>query len=180
MIKTERTARRYAKALYSLALDQSRMDPIRDDLDRLLSLLGQSPDLAQFIENRRVTTEQQMNTLALLFEGKADPLTFRFLCFLAQKSRLNLLGEIGAAFQAMDDRRRGILKVRVAAAQELTAEENTAIVSRLQTRFQKKVQADMAVDPALLGGFKIYVGDSVYDFSLTTQLQTLKEKLINA
>jgi F-type H+-transporting ATPase subunit delta len=74
----------------------------------------------------------------------------------------------------------GILKVQITAAHALTDAQLTAMKQKLHDRYQKQIDADVSVDPSLIGGFKIKVGDLIRDFSIVTQLDQFEKSVINA
>lgn len=175
-----KAARRYAQALFLLASEQGKLDAVQADLQALGALLEGSPELRAFVGDLLLPPSRRAQVLGELFErqGHADPLLVRFLFLLSEKKRLPLLGEIVTAFGESYDQARGILRVQVTSARPLDAAQVDRIVARLRTQHGKDIRPVLAVDPALLGGFVIQVGDQVRDLSVETQLQRLQRQLV--
>lgn len=175
-----KAARRYAQALFLLASEQGKLDAVQADLQALGGLLAASPELRAFLGDLLLPPSRRSQVLGELFErqGQADPLVVRFLFLLAEKKRLPLLADIVTAFGQSYDQARGILRVRVTSARPLDAAQVDRIVARLRAQHGKEIRPELDVDPALLGGFVIQVGDQVRDLSVETQLQRLQRQLV--
>ena len=180
MAQIPTAARRYAKALLGLAIEQERADAVRGNIRMLRSLVQDSADFAAFLSSPKPGPEQRLEILAGLFDGRVETLTLNFLRLLEDRKRIALLARICEAFEELDDRRRGIVEVRVAAARPLGPEEVAAIERKLTQRLRQQIRASVTVDESLLGGFKIHVGDEVLDFTVANQLQALRRRLVGA
>lgn len=177
MIGNQKAARRYARALFDLAVEQGRLDAVQADLDAVDALARAEAGLAAFLGNFSIGQDRRIQVLGALFEGKIDPLAFRFLVFLEAKRRLPLLPDIALALRGLADEQRGILKVTIRSAQPLAADAQAALLAQLERKFGRTIKAEMEIDGSLLGGFQVRVGDRVYDYSIETQLQALQRKL---
>lgn len=174
-----KAALRYAKALFMLAAEQGRLDPVQTDLLALRQLLSESPDLRSFLDNHLMDAARRAQVLGEIFErqGHAEPLLVRFLYLLESKNRMALLTDVIAAFGDLFDRERGILRVRVTSAIPLESGQVKLIVERLHAQYAKDIRPELRVDASLLGGFIVQVGDFVRDLSVETQLQRLQRQL---
>jgi F-type H+-transporting ATPase subunit delta len=179
MSQIDRTAIRYARALYQLAQAEGQAERVRADLGDLSALVRGSPDLARFISSHWLPPAQRRAALAQLFESRAAPLTFRFLLLLEHKRRTARLPDICRAYDAICDTEAGVLKARITGAQPLPADQFDAIRQRLERRLGQRVQAESAVDPSLIGGFRIQVGDALLDFSIAAQLNLLRKCMLH-
>ena len=175
-----RTSRRYAKVLFHLARETGGVDGIRRDLIGLRDLMRQSPDLSAFLTNYLVPAERRLEALSSLFEGRLIDLTYRFLMVLEEQKRLKQLAPITDFFNELYDQERGVLKARITSARPLTNEQLAVLRRKLEGRFKKQVAVEPKVNPALLGGFTVQVGDVIYNSSTERQLQVFKQKLITA
>jgi F-type H+-transporting ATPase subunit delta len=175
-----RAARRYARALFDLAVDRGELDGVREDLAGLRGLLAASPELVAFLADYLLPAERRQSTIRALFEGRAHPLLARFLLFLEDRKRMAVLPDLFDAFEQMYDERKGIARVTVVSARPLTAAQRAEIEARLQRKLGREIQMRETVNPALLGGLQIRVGDLVYDYSVETQLQRLHRRLLTA
>lgn len=177
-MKTGTAAKRYAKALFGLTRDQGHLDTVRGDLDSLRGLLEESADFRDFTESPLIPPEQRRDLVRQILGDRAHPQTLHFLLFLDEKERLDLLREICDMFEALYDEFNGIVKVEIISASVLNEAQIAAIEARLQARLDKQIQSTAALDPALLGGFKIRIGDTILDYSIETQLNTLRRRLL--
>ena len=174
-----KTAKRYAKALFEIALDTNTLDRVGDDLGSLISIIEGSVDLAHFLQDPLLSIDRKTAIFSTLLKDSLDPLTFRFILFLIEKKRIGLLQECCAAFDELFYQHKGILKVFIVSAKELNPSQLDSINSKLKAKFQKEIESHVSINSSLLGGFKIIVGDHVLDFSLECQLQKIKQNIIN-
>ena len=147
---------------------------------RSRNLLDQSKEFAYFIEHPLLTTEIRRSGLNQLLKNKVDPITLQFLLFLERKKRLSIVSIIAAEFDENYYDYKGIIKTTIICASALDPEQKNLIKARLEDKFNKKIETEEIIQPELLGGFKVIVGDRVLDFSLRTQLHRTKLNIINA
>jgi F-type H+-transporting ATPase subunit delta len=107
-----------------------------------------------------------------------SPLTRNFLALVAQRRRLDALGEILAAYRARVDEAAGRTRARVRSAAPLSDAERAGLRERLGRRLGKTVLLDTEVDPNLLGGFVAEVGSRVLDLSVVGQLSALRDRIL--
>ena len=169
-------ARRYARALLGLALEQQALAPVRADLLELHGLLRASPDLAWLLGRGPLGVETRAAQIKQLLEGRLHPLALRFLLFLNARRRLVLLDTLLTIFEELCDQQDGVLRVQITTARELSAAQLTALQGKLGTRLQRPMKTQVTVDAKLIGGFKLQIGDDVQDFSLATQLALLRQQ----
>ena len=170
------TARRYAKALFALAVQTDAVEPVLADLTSLRASLAASPELARFFGNYLLPRHMRREVLTRLFVDGWNLLSVKFLLFLEAKKRLGRLDEISAAFQALYDEKAGIVKGRLTSAFPMESPEVAAIADRVRTRIRGTLDLTTDVDPALLGGCRVRVDDLLFDLSLATRLQTLRRR----
>ena len=177
-----KAARRYAKAFFDLAVENGAAEAVRADLTALSEVLAGSPELARFLLNYSVSPDRRVQILGDLLErrGNAHKLLTRFVLFLEDRKRMNLLQDVLVEFERLYDAHTGILRVDVTSAIPLTPGQQAALCERLGRKFGKRIEAAYGENPALLGGFQVKVGDTVYDSSLETQLRSLNRKMATA
>lgn len=175
-----KAARRYAKALYALARDREVLGPVREDVAALLQLCGTCQDFSRFITNPVIPRHQRSSILETMFEPSAHPLTLRFLVFLDSKDRLDSLEDVCSVFIDLYQKEHKILPVNIVSAFSLNEDHIQRICDTFKQKFSKTIQHTTQVDPSLIGGFKVRVEDTIYDYSIHTQLEVLREKLLHA
>ena len=171
-------ARRYAKALFGLAVESGQVEGWANSLVTLQQVIEGSPDLQDVLSNpvyskeqRRAIVEKLAGALAL----DAEPRDLLFL--LGDRNRLAYLAAIVATFRDFADAHLGRLRAKVTSAVKLEDAQAQAIADKLSQATQAKVLLDRAVDPAILGGVVAQVGSLVYDGSVRTQLEDLRQQL---
>ena len=170
-------ARRYARALYALAVENQASDVVRADLASLRQVLHGSPELTAFVGNYLVPHGLRAQALSALFADRVAPLTWRFVRFLESKRRLGLLDDMARAYEADEQARRGIVQGTVTAAIPLDDIRVQAVAQGASARTGKTVVLSSITDAAMLGGFRLQIGDTVYDYSLAARLRMARAAL---
>ena len=168
----------YGDALFSLALEENKVDAFYDEVTALQQILAQNPDFTALMNHPKVTKEEKQAVLEKVFSGRADAELTGFLSLLLKKDRYAELDAILAHFmgKVKEYKRIGVGYVR--SAMELDAEEKKEIEAKLlATTSYKTMEMHYAVDPALIGGLVIRIGDHVVDSSIRTKLDGLKREL---
>jgi F-type H+-transporting ATPase subunit delta len=173
-------ARRYAKALFELCLEQQAVEAVRADLESLVGLLPQSKEWKRFVLTPFGSEEMRSSMLNNLFKDRIHPLTFRFLSFIDAKRRMSQLSGIYQEWLALYDTAQGNLRATAITSSPLDEAHISELTKRLSKRFGKNVILTTRIDPAIIGGLKIFVADQVLDYSIETQLQILQKRLIYA
>ena len=173
-------AKRYARSLYQYAMEENAQDAVRADCVAMRQLMDSSQEFLDFVENPTIPTAVADHAVSTLFKEKSDAVTLRFLHFLISKSRLTQLRAICDAYEQYICEDLGILKVMITAAHELSDAQWVAIRQKLTAQYEKTIDAEVTVDPSLIGGFRIQVGDHIRDFSMVTKLDQFEQGVINA
>ena len=171
-----KVARRYAKALYGAAREENRLGEVKRDLEGLRNVLRKSEEVRYFFADRRLGHGRRDSILTGTFEERLDPLTLRFLRLLESKRRLDILEGIVDEFLLLHDRGAGITRGELVSAFPLEADDVEAIRVHAEARGHGKLLLDVLVDYGLMGGFRLRVGDQVYDMSIAGQLQRWKTR----
>jgi F-type H+-transporting ATPase subunit delta len=180
---TSRTAaRRYARAMFDVALAE-RMDP--ETLDRDLSAFARivaGHDLLQrTVTNPAIPAARKRAVLEqLLRQVNVAPLVAKVLLLLADRDRLVLLPELVEAYHSRLLDHQQVVRAEVTTAADLPADRVAALEDGLARVTGRRVLLDVRVDPSLVGGAVARIGSTVYDGSVTTQLEKMKQRLIEA
>jgi len=171
--------RRYARALFSLASDESRVAAVREELRRLGAALDASSELRDVVAQPLVPAAERRRVLEAVAERlEASALVKRFYAYLIDQRRLVDFDTIEAEFVRLADQAAGRAKARVRTAQPLSAEQRERLERALAARAGRTVELEVEVDPMLVGGLVAQLGDTVYDGSLKTQLSQLRSALL--
>jgi F-type H+-transporting ATPase subunit delta len=171
-------ARRYAKALFDLAVQADRVDVWAEGLVALKKAVEASPELRELLANPVYTKEQRQGLAARLAQAlELDREPANLLALLADRNRLAYLSGVADTFHRLADEKLGRLRARVASAVPLAEAEVDALARKLAASSKAQVIVERVVDPALLGGVVAQIGSLVYDGSLRSQLEELRRSM---
>ena len=163
------TADRYAKMFYELARREANLEDVHEAMSGISALMDLS-DFRSFLANPLLAFEEQARVLKALFQGKVPDPVFLFLLFIAHKRRLDLLGPVMDAFEGLYMSDKGQLKALVTTALPLNETDKTSINQHLAEKFHRQMVTQWKQDPALIGGFRIFVQGQIFDYSFKNQL----------
>lgn len=172
-------ARTYADALVNAAQKAGDPDGLLDELDAIRDFVVEKyPTLALLLTSPLRSTADKDALIVRTFEGKADPFAVNFLRVLNRHGRLELLGPILRAAREAWERRQNKRRVEVRSAVPLTDAQSQALRDRMARALGAEPVITPRVDPALIGGLVVQVGDVVYDGSVRNRLEQLRNRLI--
>ena len=181
MARDTTIARRYAQALYMAAQKKDAVDRVWDDLQGVIAVDKAAGDRFRlFLESPHVPTEHKFAALEATFRPVVHGLVVEFFRLLLAKKRLFELRTIIEEFQRLVEDHRGVVRARVTSALPMHDAELTGLVSALEGGLGKKVRVVSNVDPGIIGGLVVRVGDRIADQSVRTQLTRLREQLLDA
>lgn len=171
-------ARRYAEALADVALAQAKVEEIENEVAAFAAMMKESRELYDVFASPAVSQEDKGRVLnALVERAKPSRWTANLLKIMLRHHRLHLLGTVLEKFREEINRRQGIVIAEVTTATPAGDEERNMLAQRLQELTGKQVQIRFTADPELIGGIVARIGSVVYDGSIRTQLQAVKQKL---
>ena len=170
-------SRRYGRAIFAIARDTGQLEAVHADLRSVRGCVESTPELERFLPNYLLPRAVRQRTLTALFSERLHPLTFRFLLFIEQRRRSGLLDSICAAFTEQYEAALGIVRGQLSSAFTLAAADAGIVRNRLGERVPGRLELAATVQPALLGGFRVRVGDIVHDLSLAAQLRMLRRRM---
>jgi F-type H+-transporting ATPase subunit delta len=167
-------ARRYAEALLALSPNARAVTELRSSLEKLGPVFDR--DTVASLRDPSVPTKQREGALNAALAG--EPAAVRSLMtLLLESDRIALVPQIALAFGDLVDRRDGIAKARITTAVPLSNTEQGDLVTRLERESGRKLRATFAVDPTLIGGAKVQIGDHLIDSSVHAKLAALGRQL---
>jgi F-type H+-transporting ATPase subunit delta len=181
-VRAEIIARNYAETLLTLAERQGPdgMESFGQAVETLAALVQGDPRMRQFLETPRITPDEKKRALQGALGGRAPEMFVRFVMVLTDKRRQALLPEIAAAYRGLVDERMGRVRVQVTISHAPDAALQAEIGSALADRLGKTVIPTFTVDPELLGGMVVRVGDQILDGSVRTRAAQLRRRLLAA
>ena len=173
-------ARRYAKALLEIGIQQQTYDALGKELDRAADTLRSSPELRNALENPVFSLEKRKLIMDELMRRLALSKTVRnFVMLLLDKGRIARLPDISRVYRGLVDEHAGRVRATVVSARPLDPMLETRLKTALEKQSGKVVIFEKREDPSILGGLITQLGDTLYDGSVRTQLQELREELLS-
>lgn len=173
-------ARRYAEAFFSIALEQDKIDQYQQEFEKILVKINEIENLKEYFAHLLIPAKEKKELVVKIFADEISQLTLNFLLMVIDKRRETYIELIYSEFEEMADEARGIKKAEITIAKDIPDEEVKVLAENLSRSTGKKVQLKLNVDPALLGGIRIRMGDQVIDGSIAKKLEILNESLKQA
>lgn len=171
-----RVSYRYANSLMQLAEEKKIYGKIVQDAELVFGALESSKELRVILKSPVIKSTEKTKLVSTIFAKKVSIETEKFLEFVIEKGREDILFEIFKEFINLRDKKEGILRTRIVSAVELTEPVKKKITTKLEKQTEKTVQANYVVNEKIIGGFIAEVGDKVYDASISHQLKLLRKK----
>jgi ATP synthase F1 delta subunit len=169
----------YARALFEAARDKDRLDVVREQLGQFSDAFADNRDLQVFFYSPYFSTAEQKTGLEQAVSG-ADPLIENFLEMLIENRRMPVLTGTRARFEELWDRENHLIPVEVTSAIELDEKTVNDIGERIGEQTGQKIQLTSRVDPDILGGIVVRVGNSILDASIRNRLEQLRKEVASA
>ena len=176
-MRAPEVVQRYANTLLEAAFESAIPDPVREDVERLVATLEASAALESFLVDRMINSQTKSAVVRELFGSRVQELTLNFMLLLVSRRRVNLVREILQACIQLFDERTGVVEAEVRSAVELSEGQKERLQQQLSGFTGKTVKLRSLVDERIRGGMVARVGDTVFDGSLTTQIQRLHRQL---
>jgi ATP synthase F1 delta subunit len=175
----EEIAQVYARSLFEVASEQDRLDTIREQLGQFADALHENRELAVFFFSPYFTVEEKKSGLKRLVEG-GDPAFMNFLEALVERHRMPAIYRIRTDFEVLYDKTNKLLPVLVTSAVELDAETIESLGRRIGEQTGNEIELSSTVDPEILGGIVLRVGNFILDASIRTRLEQLRREVAQA
>ncbi len=173
-----RAAIRYAKAILDIASDNNAADAIDADMKTIASTIKGNTELSNFIHNPTLKVEVKENAIMAIFSN-VNEITKKLFRLLKENKRFEILDNIAVEYTKLFDEKNGIQIAKVTTAVEMDDVLKAAVLSKIATLTDKKVTVENLVDPSIIGGFILRIGDQQYNASVANRLQILKRELSN-
>jgi F-type H+-transporting ATPase subunit delta len=178
-VGSQRIAQTYAEALLNAAEKQNQAREVLDDLDALVhQVFRERPDVEKFLTSLAVGRDPKARVVRNAFTGRAVDLFTNFLLVANDHDRLDLLRPILAAYREEYERRTDRLRVLVRSAVPLPDDQRDRLLAELRETYRREPVLETQVDPDLLGGLVVRVGDHLFDGSVRTRIDTIRKQLI--
>jgi F-type H+-transporting ATPase subunit delta len=168
----------YANALADIALAQEAAEATAKQLNAFGEAYAESAELRTFLASPAVTVEAKHEVLEKITGRlRASKIIRNFLFVIADHRRSHLIPEIVAVLQQILRQRQGVAEAEISSAVELSAAQKKELAATLARLTGKKIETKYSLDPALLGGAVVRIGDTIYDGSLRSRLNEMRSRL---
>lgn len=168
-------ARRHAQAIFQLALQQKTLEQWRADLRRLVQVLTDE-ELVHFWDNPRIRLDDKLSVLKQALQG-ISPLVLNLAGLIMARGRLGIVSDLVAEYDSLVDAYNGIEHAEITTAVPLDDATQQRLSRELGEALDKKVTVKPSVEPAIIGGMIVRIGDRVIDGSVRTRLESLRRGL---
>ncbi len=175
----KRIVRRYAAALFASAQSQGIIDAVESDLGLISYTCESVPKLKEAIISPLIPTEKKRDVVKDVFADKIHEITLFYLYLLIDNRREEIIVETEAEFVSLANEVRGIVVAKVTSAVELTEDEGTQLQMRLSKRTGRQVTLSTEVDPSIIGGLIVRIGDTIMDGSIVGHLRRMKDEFLD-
>jgi F-type H+-transporting ATPase subunit delta len=180
MAENATVARPYAEALFRVAQAGKESFNLAAwaELVAELAQIGAHPEVQAFARNPKASASDIVAAFKALVKTPVNQEVDNFLSMLVENGRISLLPEIGAQFLALKNASEGAADAEITSAFELDAAQVSTLIATLEKKFSRKLNPVVTVDPALIGGVRVVVGDEVLDTSVRAKLQQMRVALV--
>ena len=175
----EEIAQVYSRSLFEVAKEQGKLDVVREQLGQFADALDSDHDLQVFLFSPYFSTAEKEDGLHKVLEG-ADPAFENFLRLLIEKHRMPVLFRIRRQFDDRWQEENRLLPVQITSAVKLDDETVEHIRDRIAEQTDRTIELTADVDPDILGGIVLRVGNSILDASIKNRLETLRRQVSRA
>ena len=169
----------YGEALFELAIEEQKLDELLEEAGTVREILSENPDFGKLMTHPKISKDEKTAVMESVFKGRVSNEMAGFLMIMVEKGRYNELDTALTYFidKVKEVKHIGVAKVTTAVV--LDEAVQTKIKERLleTTRYQE-MEIQYLVDPSIIGGMVIRIGDRVIDSSITTKLSELKKQLL--
>ena len=169
----------YARSLFEVAKEQDKLDKVRDEIGEFADALNGSRELQMFLFSPYFSTQEKSDGLGRAVSG-ADETVTNFLELLVEKHRMPVIFRIRAELDQLWEEENKRLPVQVTSAVELSKETVKQIGDKIAQQTDRKVDLSSKVDPDILGGIIVRVGNSVLDASIRNRLENFRKQVARA
>ena len=171
-----RVASRYAKSLIELAEERGELEQVHKDMQLLSKVVSQNRDFQLMLQNPIIKSDKKLAIINSVFKGKVQELTLAFFGIVARKSRESALEFIAKSFEEQYFEIKGIQKAHVTSAFPLSPAMREQLGLKLAAESGKQIILEEVVDPSLIGGMVLRVGDKQIDSSVKNSLRKLRNE----
>ncbi len=179
-MKDARAALRYAKAILNLAKDVKEESAVEKDMQLIVTTISENQEFEVVLDSPIIKATDKMKVLNAMFANKVNNITLGLFNLLLENKRISLLGSIAKQYSILYDYYKHIQVAKVTTAVPITSDIEQQVLAKIEALTGEKANLENEVNPAILGGFILRVGDVQYDASISNYLNELKKEFDNS
>ncbi len=171
-----RVTSRYAKSLIDLSIEQNNLEGVNTDVSLFMDTLKASSELQAVLRNPIIPLDKKTKILHEIFGQKVSKETIAFFDIMVRKGRGEVLYATAKEFGNQYNEKKGIVKAELLSAAAVTPDAEKEVIAIVEKATGKKVILDKKVEPSLIGGFILRIGDKQFDLSISKSLRALQKE----
>jgi F-type H+-transporting ATPase subunit delta len=170
--------KRYAEALIRIGIEQNNLDQLKQDLGDVKKIVSSSKELCGVLASPSFKSKDKKEAVKVIFANSISDTMMKFLCLLIDKGRISQVSEIFSQYTLLLDEIKKCLNIQVVTAETIEDSLLNQIGEKLRNKYgSNEVKIDHSIDPSIIGGIIVRVGDKLIDGSLKGKIETLAEQL---
>lgn len=179
-MSTGAVAKRYAKALFEAAKEKQIITEVERELHDVLAALADNPEFRKFLHHPQIPKEVKKEQFNTIFSEKVSETMIRFMDLLIERDREDALDGIAVLYTKFANAERGLEDAVVTSTKAITDDEKTVLATKFKQLLNKDIRIHNIVDPTILGGMIVKIGDRIYDGSVSGKLHRFKRRVITS
>jgi len=175
-MKGTRAALRYAKAMLNLAIDLDKADEVNENMQLISATIEETKDLQIMLKSPIIKALVKKEALNTIFDASVNNISKGLIKQLVDNKRLAILNDVAKRYTIIYDHHKGTQIAKVTSAVPLTDELKDKILVKIKEIVGKKITIENVIDPSILGGFVLRVGDKQFDASISGKLNNLRRE----
>lgn len=173
-------AKRYAKALFEVANERKMLDQVEQDLNLIVRIMKDTEGFLTFFRHPKISTDVKKELVTSVFQKQISTISQNFLFQLIDNQRIEYAEEILFQYVILANEARKVVDIEAVTAVELEESDKNSIIQMFSKKMNKTVRLTNVIDPSILGGMIVKMGDRLYDGSLSSQLNMMKKNLLES
>lgn len=171
-------AERYAIALFELGEKDNKLDEYDADLQKIKATLDLSKDLSVFLAHPTISIGDKKEILDSIFKSEISQHSLNLMKLLLDRNRIFILTAIVNNFHTILNKKKNIVLARVITAVEINEDIKNRVKGKLENKFSKQIELESKIDPEIIAGMIVEIGDKIIDGSVKTKLENMRRQLI--
>lgn len=178
MLKLEAATRRYGHALFEIAKSEGKVDVFLKELGEVSTILNTNVEIREFLMHPAIPYGDKKKVIKEIFRGRVDSEIIRLVTILLEHDRMDQLRTVYYDYKYLTYKERGKKIAYATTAVEMTEEEREAIRKKLSEKYNKEIEVQNILDPEVIGGVYLRLGDKIMDGTIRGKLQDMKSMLL--